>query len=68
MDAATKPGLDPIKTASKKVAHKTTGTTGEFIGKKITDKAVKPKPVPETNLRNIEEIVIPPEQRGKLLY
>ena len=31
-----------------------------MIGNKIADKIVKTKPVPDENLRNVEEIVIPP--------
>ena len=53
-------GLDALKTASKKVVHK----TGEFIGIKIADavaksygnKIVKPKHVIDENLRNVEEL------------
>ena len=57
-------GLDALKTASKKAAHK----TGEFLGNKIADavaelkedKIVKPKHVIDENPRNIKEIIIPP--------
>ena len=60
-------GLDSLKTASKKVFHK----TGEFLGNKITNavaksydnKIVKTKPVINENARNDEEINIPPEKR-----
>ena len=45
LDIATKIGLDALKTASKKVVHKAAEATYEFIGNKITDKIVKPKPV-----------------------
>ena len=50
-------GLDGLKTTSKKVVHKAAGATGEFLGKKIADKIVKP----------VEEIIIPPEKRGEIL-
>ena len=45
-------GLDPLKTASKKIVHKEAEATGEFLGSEITDKIVKPA----------EEIIIPPEE------
>ena len=34
LDTATKTGLEALKTVSKKVAHKTAETKGEFIGNK----------------------------------
>ena len=67
MDAATKTGLDAQKTASKKVVHKAIESTGEFKGNKIANKIVKPKPVHDAKLRNVEEIVIPPEKREEVL-
>ena len=42
MNTATKTGLDDIKTASKKLVHKTAEATEELIGNKIADKIVKP--------------------------
>ena len=38
LNAATKTGPDPLKTASKKVVHKAAEATGEFIGNKIAKK------------------------------
>ena len=38
MDTATKTGIDPAKTASKRVVHKTLEATGNLIGNKIADK------------------------------
>ena len=38
MDTATKTGIDPAKTASKKVVQKTAEATGDLIGKKLADK------------------------------
>ena len=64
LHAATKTRLDTLKTASKKVVHKTTEATGEFIGKKIADEIVKAKSVPDENSRNVEDIVISPEKRN----
>ena len=67
LDTATKTGLDALRIASKKVVHKASEASGEFIGNKIADKIVKPKPVPNANLRNVEEIVILPEKREEIL-
>ena len=39
--------------------------TGEFIGNKIADKIVKPKPVSDENLRDAEEIIIPSEKKKR---
>ena len=33
------------------IFHKTVEATGEFIGNKIAEKIVKPKPVSDANLR-----------------
>ena len=49
MGTATKAGLDAVKTASKKAVCK----AAEATGNKITDRVVKPKPVPDENVRNI---------------
>ena len=56
-------GLDALKTAFKKVAHKAVEATGEFIENKITEKTVKPKHVIDENSRNVVEIIIPPGKR-----
>ena len=56
-------GLDALKAASEKVVHKTTEGTGEFIGNKIAEKIVKSKHVIDENPRNVEEIIIAPEQK-----
>ena len=49
-----------------KVAHKAAEATAEFIGNKITDKMLKPKPLPNANSRNVEEVVVPPEKRDEI--
>ena len=67
LNAATKTGLDALNTVTKKVAHKVAEATGEFIENKIVNKTVKPKHVPDENSRNVEEIIILPEQREKIL-
>ena len=56
-------GLDVVKTASKKVVQK----VGELLGNKIADAVTKPShskivKVGE-NLRNVEEVIIPPEKK-----
>ena len=57
--------LHALKTAYKKIANKAAEATGEFIGNKITDKILKTKPVPDENLRDAEDITIPPKKRQK---
>ena len=63
LKAATKTGLDGLKTATKIVAHK----GGEFIRHKITKKIVGPKPLPDDDLWNVEKIIIPQETREEIL-
>ena len=58
-------GLNSLKTTSKKVVHKGAETTGEFIGNIIADKIVKKKPVIDENSRNVKEIIIPSEKKGR---
>ena len=65
VDAATKTGLNFLKTVTKKVAHKAPEGTGEVIGNKTANKIVKPKPASGVNARNVEEIIIPPEKKKK---
>ena len=67
MDIATKAGLNALKAASKNVVHKTAKAAEELIGNKIDDKIVKPKPVSDENLKDAEEITIPPEKREEIL-
>ena len=38
-----------------------------MIGKKIAEKIVKPKRLPQANSKNLEEIVVPAEKRTKIL-
>ena len=64
LDAATKTRLDALNTTCKKLVHK---STGEFIGNKIADEVVKSNLVFDENLRNVEEIIISPEKREKML-
>ena len=68
LDTAAKTGIVALKTATKKVVHKAAEATGEYIGNKIADKTVKSKTVTDENSRrNVEEIMIPPEKRDKIL-
>ena len=67
LDAATKAGVNVAETAAKKVVHKIAEATGEYIGIKITGKFVKPKPIPESNSRTVEEIVFLSEKRQEIL-
>ena len=52
-------GLDPLKTASKKVVHK----AGEFLENKIVDGVTKSYNDSTEKQETVEEINIPPEKR-----
>ena len=52
-----------MKICSKKVVHKAAEATDESIGNNIVDKIVKPS----ENQRNVEEIIIPPKKKKKIL-
>ena len=67
LDTAAKAGLDDLKPTSKYVVHKAAEAAGEFIWNKIANKIVKPKPVSDQNLRDAEEIIIPPEKREEII-
>ena len=56
-------GLDALKTASKKVVHK----TGEFIGNKIADAVTKLNDNEIEKQEPAEEIIIPLEKRNDIL-
>ena len=55
------------KNASKKVVHKTAEARSEFMGNKIAEKILEPKPVSKANIGYVEEINIPPERREVIL-
>ena len=59
--------LDAPKIASKKVIHKVAEAISEFIGNKIMNKTVKPKPLPDENSMNTEEIIILLKKRQEIL-
>ena len=71
LDTATKTGLDSAKNTSQKVVCKTAVIIRELIQEltrsKIAEKIVKPKHIPEGSLRNVEDIIIPPEKRHEIL-
>ena len=67
MDTAKRTGLDPAKTASKAVVHKTAETAGELIGDNFAKEMVNPKPPIDENSRNVEKMNIPPEKRQEIL-
>ena len=64
MVTATKTGMDPAKTTSKRVVQKTAEATGDIIGNKIADKTTSlGKPNEKEKSKEIEEIYILPEKR-----
>ena len=65
LDTATKTGTDAPESLTKKVVHRAPEATSEFIGKKTTEKVLKPKPTINENSKNIEEIIIPPQKEHK---
>ena len=69
MDAATKPGIDAGKTASKRVVQKAAEGTGDLIGNKIADKITSvgktKSKEDETNKR--QKIYVPPEKRQQII-
>ena len=68
MDTATNTGIDPAKTASKRVVETTAEATGDLIGNKIADKITslgKTKSKDKGDER--QEIYIPPEKRQQVI-
>ena len=63
-NTATKSGIDPAKTASKRVVKKTAETTGDLIGNKTADKiASSGKIKSKEKEAGRQEIYIPPGKR-----
>ena len=62
LKSAAKTGLDALITTSKKVVQKVNEATGKFTGNRIVDKIAKSKAISDENLRDAEEIIIPPEK------
>ena len=61
LNTATIIGIDALKTEIIKAAEE----TGKFIENKIANKIITPKPLTDENSRNVEDIIISPEQRKK---
>ena len=57
------PGLDSLKTASRKIVHK----TGWLLGKKIADIVTNSYDYNIVKIKPAEEKTIPPEIREKIL-
>ena len=55
--------LDSLKTASKKVVHK----TDKFLGNKIADVVTKPNDDKIVKQEPVKEIIIQPENRDEIL-
>ena len=67
IDTATKTGVDAAKTTSKRIVQKTAEATGDLTGNKIADKITsigKPK---EKEIKEIEEIYVPPEKTQHII-
>ena len=62
MNTVTKTGIDPAKTASKRIVQKTAEASGDLIGNKIADKITSVGKSKE-KLNKPEEIYIPTEKR-----
>ena len=68
MDSAIKTGIDPAKTASKRVVQKTAEALGDLIGNKTADKITSiGKPKEKEKTKKIEKIYIPPEKRQQII-
>ena len=65
LDTAAKTGLVSLKSTSKKVFHKASEATGEFIWNKFADKIVNPKPVTDEKLRDVEELIVVPVKKRR---
>ena len=68
MDTATKTGIDPLKTASKRVFQKTTQATGDLFGNIIADKITSVcKSKEKEKAKKAEETYISPEKRQQII-
>ena len=66
MDTVTKTGIEPAKTASKRVVQKTAEATGDLIGNKIADKITSIGKTKEKEKINKPE-EISPEKRQQII-
>ena len=68
MGTATKTGIDPAKTTSKRVVQKTAEATGHLIGNRIDDEVTSiGKPKEKEKTKEIEEIYVPPQKRQQII-
>ena len=66
LDTATRTGLYALKSASKKGVDRVAEATGAFIGNKIVDKIVKPKPVTDKNSRKLKKYLFHQRKKEKI--
>ena len=66
-DIARKSRLDTTTKFSKKTVYKTAETTEKLTGNKTAKTIVETKGLPDVNSRNMEETVILPEKKEKIL-
>ena len=71
MDTATKMGKEFVKTAGKKVVHKSAEATGDLVGSKIADRFFKLKSKKEKDDDNVveetQELMIPAGKRKQII-
>ena len=68
MDTATKPGIDPAKTASERVVQKTAEATGDLVGNKIADKITSVgKPKEKEKQKKQKKFIFHQKKDSKLL-
>ena len=68
MDTPAKTGIDPAKTASKRLVYKTAEATGDLIGNKIADKITSLGKTKSKEKENeSQEFYTPPEKRQKII-
>ena len=68
MNTATKTGIDPAKTVSKRVVQKTAEATGDLIGNKIVHKFTSAgKSKEDDKTKKVQEIYIPPEKKQQII-
>ena len=66
IDTATKTGIDPANTVSKRVFQKAAEATGDLIGNKVADKITSVgKSKEDDKTKKVEDI--PPEKRQQII-
>ena len=63
-------GTEFGKTAVQKIVQKSAEATGDLIGSKIADKitSLKVKDTPQETIEEEQEIIIPPDQKQKIMF